>query len=181
MGWYLPPANLFDLLLVTQGREKLGHCLTVRGYGLIGGELGQRSEEEASLSEPGMGDLKLRLVHLEIVEEQQVDVQRAGTETRRLCPAGRELESFCQSQDLPGIQSRVGQQGRVEIGGLGDGRDGAGAVYGRDVQDRKMDLQSFDRGSKGGLRVAEISAQGQCHPGRLILRSEWTPGREPAR
>lgn len=74
MGWYLPPANLLDLLLVTQGREKLGNGLAVRGYGLIGGELGQRSEEEASLSEPWMGDLELRLVHLEIVEEQQIDV-----------------------------------------------------------------------------------------------------------
>lgn len=63
------PGDLFNLLLVAQGCQELGHGLAARRYLHLSGDLGQRGQEEASLSEAWMGQLKLRLIDPEVAAE----------------------------------------------------------------------------------------------------------------
>jgi len=63
------PGDLFNLLLVAQGCQELGHGLAARRYLHLSGDLGQRGQEEESLSEAWMGQLKLRLIDPEVAAE----------------------------------------------------------------------------------------------------------------
>ncbi len=63
------PCDLFNRLLVAQGCQELGHGLAARRYRYRSGDLGQRGQEEASLSEAWMGQLKLRLIDPEVAAE----------------------------------------------------------------------------------------------------------------
>ena len=134
----MPPSDVLDLRVIAQICQELGDGFAARGHFQVGRDLGQRSEEELSLSQSWMGDLELGPIHLEPIEELQVDVEVARSETRSPCSPGSELEGLGHPQQLPRVQSRVGHHGRVQVPGLGDGGDGAGAKDRGDAQNVKL-------------------------------------------
>ena len=124
-----------------------------------------------------MRELELGARHLEIVEEEQIDVEETWAESGRPSPTGGELESLGQAEELPGAQLGFGQQSGVEKRRLGNGGDRTGTEERGDAQDSEVLLQSLDRGVKSGLWIAQIATQSQRYPVFGVLWSGRRPGR----
>jgi hypothetical protein len=55
-------------------------------------DLGERLEDETALAEAGVGERQLGVGRLQVAVEQQVDVQRPGSEALAAAAAGGELQ-----------------------------------------------------------------------------------------
>ena len=85
------PADIFELLLIAQICQELGDGLAARGHPQLGRDLRQRGEEELPLSKAWMGDLKCGSIHLDPLEQQQVDVEGARSKACSSRSPGSEL------------------------------------------------------------------------------------------
>ena len=91
-----------------------------------------------------MGDDEVGLVHRQIIDEEDIGIERAGAPTDRAHPVGRFLQGLAAAQEFPGGVRRLQLDNDVEEGPLVLGpADRLGLVERRDGDDIAPGLQTW--------------------------------------
>ncbi len=145
-------------------RQQPRHRGTVRRDGEVGGDVGERCEDERALGEPGVGEGELRVVAETVAVEEQVEVERAVAPARAAPPPRLALEEFQHRQQRFRFEVGVTDDGAVEIGGtarVGPAvADGGRLVDAARAASVEQIAEALDRPAHVALAVAEVAADG---------------------
>ncbi len=151
-----------------QCEEQLPHR-AVTGNVELRIELGERLEREGTLVQAWMGQLEPRLVELEAVHQQQVEVDRARAVSWPVAhPAELPLDLEQRREEGLRRERRVHRNGCVEEPGLIEVADGIRFPerrHGDDLHGRPLS-EKLDRAGEGGNPVTKVRSEPDvraCH------------------
>ncbi len=113
------PGDELDPIFLTDARQQLRDRRAVGGDLKVGGDLGQRCEDEAAPAQTRMGQGQLGPLAGELAIDEQVDVERAGRVAWSGTSPGGQLESLGNRQEPVRWQQRLTDDRGIQVGRLG--------------------------------------------------------------